>query len=151
MPPIFSAAIGFSPAPAAVAHATALIPLLETALPLHFGTFINPLDALITRFFIACVRALVLCTACHASSSEFDSTELTAALTAAAAAGDAIAVASSDPASACVSMLHSAGLFSFLGALQFLHHVFVLALTSGSVANIVFCSGGHWFHHKKDT
>ena len=116
MPSIFSAAIGFSPAPAAVAHATALLSQLEIALPLHFGSLINPLDPPITRFFIACVRALVLCAACHTPSCESDTAELTAAVAAAVAAGDAVAAAASDPASACVSTLHSCGLFSFLGS-----------------------------------
>jgi hypothetical protein len=61
MPPLFAAAIGFSPSPGAVALVSALLPQLEVATPLYFGSALGPLDAFITPLVIACARALVLC------------------------------------------------------------------------------------------
>jgi hypothetical protein len=116
MPPLFAAAIGFSTAPASVSHAEHLLSLLDHALPLHFGSLLNSLDTLISRFFIACVRALVYCAQLQERSSEVGTSAFTVAVAAAADAADAVAASASNPESACVSTLHSAGLFTFLRA-----------------------------------
>ena len=120
MPPLFAAAIGFSPSPAAVALVSALLPQLEVATPLHFGSVVGPIDALITPLVIACVRALVLCTEYHAAPAVFDPATLIGATVAIAEAGGSLATAASKSEAACVSTLHSAGLFSFLGMHSFL-------------------------------
>ena len=151
MPPVFAAAIGFSPSPTGVAHVKAVLPLLEAASPLYFGSLSGPLDAHITLVFIACIRALVLCAESHAAASEHDAAALVSATSAAADAAEAMAAAASGPDSACVSTLHSAGLFSFLGGLCF-RALFCLLTVSlhRSVSDSVFCSRGRRLHCEQD-
>jgi hypothetical protein len=128
MPPLFAAAIGFKPSPAATAHANAVLLLLEVAQPLHFGSQVTPLDSHITRLFIASVRVLLACADYQAAPADYDTAALVGATAGAAAAADALAAAASAPETVCVSVLHSAGLFSFLGECYFVFPSHVLTV-----------------------
>ncbi len=138
MPPLFAAAIGFKPSPAALAHANAVLPLLEASQPLHFGSQVSPLDSHITRLFIASVRVLLACADYQAAPADFDAAALVGATAAAAAAADALAAAASAPDTVCVSVLHSAGLFSFLGECCFVFPSHVLTLLQRPPRRVLF-------------
>jgi hypothetical protein len=122
MPPLFAAAIGFSPSPTAPAHVATVVAQLQLAQPLHLGSLVTSLDAPVTNMFIACVRLLLLCAECHAAPSVFDPAALMGATAAAAEAADVLAAAASASDVACVSTLHSAGLFSLTGTIHFVSH-----------------------------
>lgn len=138
MPPLFAAAIGFKPSPATSAHANAVLPLLEVSQPLHFGSQVGPLDSHITRLFIASVRVLLACADYQAAPADFDTAALVCATAGAAAAADALAAAAGAPETVCVSVLHSAGLFSFLGEFYFVFPSHVLTLLQRPLRYVLF-------------